>query len=522
LTSNPQLLGAGAKTLIWLLPIALFGLYFAVVSERYPVHTDQILSADRAISMLLGTGYTTNSWPNVAPGTAFAVSNSPLHDVALFAWTKIFGPSIQSLRGFNYFLAAIIALLLALGSLRHGILGRSDLAVTLLLGVVFSGPLAMSYGYGRYDTMGILISALAFFCASVHRIKVRKFLLFGCGFLLSLCGIQFAAYGMVISLLVIALTGGRFWREILLIGLGGALGVVGLVLVYAEFGVLDQFISNVLFTENKTANVHGRVENIARAVVNSRANIGLILILAVVAMLPQTSQPYRRTAIMVGMSGLLIPVIFSILGNYTRWYAWMAYLPLVLGAFFLVDKVKLSKTASIVAVTLVIAISMGTGAPKSTLAALLEWDEKDIAKLERFMSESVEETDVVLCDAYTYLVARTTARTAYSYKVIHLLNQQQKEAISKIVYSQGGGNEGKSLQQIQELTGGEWRKSATYHVGRGKLRMALNGGPSEPFTYSIAVFDRVRGPHCDRDAPVQSAREPDSDHSNNLQIPCWE
>jgi len=473
-----------------LIPVILFIGYFYVVGERYPVHSDLIQSADRALNLYDGLGYKTTSNPNFSPEMSFAVSNAPLHDFSLLLWLKTFGNSLQSIRSYNYFFAMLIGIFVIAGVKKFGIIRNELTASLMLLVMLFSSPLALSYSYGRYDTIGIFIMSLAFYCATLGDRRIRYTLLVVCGLLLALSGIQFAPYGFLVSILIISLTGTRHLFEIVAVAIGGILGYLMLGIGYWKLEIFDNFVNDILFYKHTTATVKGRWANIPIAIINNRTNSILLTFLGLVSLSIRLTQPLRRIVLIGVLSGLAIPALISVAGNYTRWYAWMAFLPIVVICFHTMDQSKLESRIKFGLIASFSLLLIGSSAAKTSISSILEWKERDYAMFESFIWRNVEETDILLNDAYTFLGSKRISKNVFSYKTINILSDERKASINKLFYSYGGGSDHYELNELFKILGGEWVYKDSYKIDRSALRQRLFDRPKEKYVYDVVIYAR--------------------------------
>src|SRR5258706_1732172 len=82
-----------------LLAILLVNLATAL---RYPaVCQYEVMYTDPAANLILGKGFTSTAW-YVQTGEKFWAANTPLHEMALSGWIRIFGFSPLAVRSINY------------------------------------------------------------------------------------------------------------------------------------------------------------------------------------------------------------------------------------------------------------------------------------------------------------------------------------------------------------------------------------------------------------------------------------
>ena len=225
--------------------LLVFLLLNLVTGSRSPsVWMDEVMYADPAINWLRGDGFTSTAW-SVQHGTEFWASNVPLHAVLLRGWLALTGVSALAVRSLNYLLFAAACYLLWDVTRRHALIVTRSLRLAFLATLLLGFGVSASYRSGRYDGVGILLSA------GIAAIALRSLslgaaaLLFVSAALLPWAGVQLLPYWFALGLIAWLVSGRAAGRRLLVIAAGIMCGAAALVLFYQSRGVLGAFVNSV-------------------------------------------------------------------------------------------------------------------------------------------------------------------------------------------------------------------------------------------------------------------------------------
>ena len=540
----------------------LLGVWFAAnlaTLERAPtVWCDEVLFTDPALHWIQGKGLTSTAWPQ--PPERPALLNGPLHTVLLCGWLRAWtlmgvGISPTVVRSFGSVLALVAAVWLWALARGCGLVSSPKLRLSGVAAFLCADSVSSAYRSGRYDLVGLLV-VLAVVWSVGYRGRsagmpasappaVRLPAVLTTALLAAL--VPFAGLHLVPYCLLLAvgavLGAGREWIGRVLPALIG-MGVGGLALVgmHLGSGTLPYFIA---FTRQQSE--AGIAAKLLALPVNAVRDLSVVPLLAYLALCivlhvgrggamfpagsprlryPLTLGRHMPPALLGLAAGIAIPVCMTLAGRYTRYYGWMAFVPVLVVVLRSLERGRpgpgrpteasgagegmvggrgseggrqrgaVSGARAAPAVSsphavwtaglgvAALGVSMALGLPLRTLICLLEWRERDYGKVADFVQAQVRPDDRVVVGHSAYYPVTQIAGTWYLPNALDYMPRADVEAATCIV------DRPESAPWTMALTGGTWQMAAEYRpeppVGRVRLGRAL--------LYHLAVYRRLPPP----------------------------
>jgi len=403
----------------WLVAMMLAVFCVSTVSlvTAFPVHIDEVSYTDPAASYLLGQGFTSGAWYGQTHDE-FWSGNVPLHQLLLIPWFQIFGFSMLAERSINVFYVVAGVLLIWAGLLRGRLIASPGWRLGAVAFLLCSYASIQMLAYGRPDGITFFLVCLGWWGLNIRNPRGRRFLLGGVAFLAPWAGPQLIVAFVFAGFVALLFWRGRFFPEIIAMGIGGAAGTAGLLAFYYFNGTLPAFLGSIRHhTVARDAGHAMSFQNLKHRFGGltdpSLALLGLSSGLAVVGwwLLPR---PRRNTRIVLLCLLCLfgIPLSIAAIGVFPQYYSWMVVLPVTLALLHLLESTTLPppfRTACIVA--LVTAASVGT--PR-VLGNCLLWRNDRVNELSHsFVKESLRPDDVAIIERQAYFPAKATAKRIY-------------------------------------------------------------------------------------------------------------
>src|SRR4051794_35159094 len=225
----------------------LVALYLAlnlITADRSPtVAKDEAIFTEPALNLIHGRGFTVAGWNGQRDH--FWTGNAPLYSLALSPWLAIMPFSPRGVRSFNYVLALGTAMLILGATIRTGIFLTRSSRLLLFAALLCTYSISFSYRSGRYDCIGMLLFAIAYFGATLRSDRMRVGVVAIAGFLMPWAGFQLPVLGLTLSLIAILIVRRGIGDVLLSFWAAAFAGVCALVLLYSRFGVLDEFITTI-------------------------------------------------------------------------------------------------------------------------------------------------------------------------------------------------------------------------------------------------------------------------------------
>lgn len=372
---------------------------------RFPcVWMDEVQHTDPAANLYLGSGFTSSAW-YVQTSDKFWAGSVPLHQGLLFLWMKVFGFNLLAVRAMNYALVAAATVLMWVAIRRHALVssagGRILFVALMLLGY---GP-SICARAGRYDGITILLTASAACAFAIPGTRSRLAILAGLGFLFPLAGLQLAAFAAVFSALLLLFTGWKWFRECAVLGLGIALGGGALWAFYSSHGVWQDFVATVRYS----------IRVVDGSIPKDPSLFALLLpALLLTGWLQLRDELRLRLPLTFGVVAAIgIPVGMKLVGRFPTYYSWMAYVPLAVGvSAAAAENFTRFKLPLRLGLILLLALPCVAGLPIQLGSTIYFWQERDYARVEKLVTDSIRPGEWVYCDPEPYYaVKKRAART---------------------------------------------------------------------------------------------------------------
>jgi hypothetical protein len=400
----------------------LFLLVNVFTADRYPFpFFDEVLYADPAVNYVTGLGFTSVVGGGNAP--SFYFYNGPAHSALLIPWLKVFGISMRSVRSINFVYMAITVLLIWSGAKRTGLVSSTRWRLLLVSMLICDYSIIFSYRCGRYDCLGMLVVAFAFWSVSFRSALLRLTALTVAGAASPWIGLQLLPLEAVLGGTLLAFTVSRYWREMLAFFVGSVAGGLGLIGFFTSHGVLQYFLGfpvfnhvalgHVLHSQSKGFGfVAGLLQGEFRHSNMLPKDFSLLLALGSAALL--AAALYGRRSLRLRsllMFGLIFVPVFSLtlilLAKFPTYYGWMTYIPLTICICGSLD-LELPASVRRFAVGLcVLASTVGVGL--HVLACARDWNDRDYSKVQQFVTSNVRSDDRVYIDPQVYYPAKLTS-----------------------------------------------------------------------------------------------------------------
>ena len=305
--------------------------FHAATYNWYPVAwSDEATYSEPAINLAQDRGFTTSAWQFQPSGTFWAV-NPPLYGLVLSLWLRITGTSLLAVRSFNFSLFALAVFLVWVAAWRFRLIRFAPLRLVLLVIIELGYGINLSSRSARPDVLGMLGLVLLFLAFSIRSSRQRGSFLFLIAMVIPWTGLHVALYTAVVTLIVRIFHRGVSLGDLLCVGFG----------LVAGGGLLAGFLAwHHAFAHFQTS-VHvvtqaGGLSRLGHAVVCYFKDLSCLpLILATGFSLAARSAVFapseRRIVLTYGLVYLAVPVVFCLAGDFRAYYAYMIYVPLVLG-----------------------------------------------------------------------------------------------------------------------------------------------------------------------------------------------
>ena len=481
------------------LVVFLFLVVNVVTAERYPFpFFDEVLYLDPAVNYVTGHGFTT-----VALGqgtTTFYSYNSPAYSALLIPWLKIFGMSLRSARSINFLYMVASIVLIWSGAKRMQLISPGRWRILLVVMLLCDYSIIFSYRVGRYDCLGILVMAVAFWSFSLKKRVFRLWALAIAGAATPWAGLQLLPFEVVFAGTLVAFTASRFWREIGAVTLGSVAGGIGLIWFFQIHGVLRNFLrfpvvyhvdlGQVLHFRTREAGfatglLQGQFHH-SNVVPKDFSFAAMFLAAALLAF-----GLYRSRSLHVA-SALVFALVFApmlsvtliLLAKFPTYYGWMICIPVAICTCgSLEQKVPGAIRNSAIGLC-VLGCVLGIGL--HALACARDWQDRDYSKIQRFVSSIVHADDWAYVVPQSYYPTKLLAAATFFGNPGTRMSSSQRSRVTVCII-------GPDSNWVLKELGGEW-----YSTGQEMIpaRIGLFGNKSKwgvlSFSnYRLSVYRRV-------------------------------
>ena len=464
---GPSSTGAARRDSVVL--VVFLALFFAVnlsTAWRYPFPwIDEVYFAEPGVNLATGSGFTSKAWHNAAADEIYA-ANAPLYSLLLAGWMSIFGAGQFAARSMGIFLTAIAVLLLWHAVRKLGIIADTRWRLWLCALVACDYGYAMAYRGGRPEPLALLLSATMFHAFTQKR-RYRSIVLAIGSLLLPFVGLQFFAFGVLITGALLVFFRSRLLREAAVIFAGLLFGLAAFWAIYRALGIWPEFVRELQWHGN--TDLIGRVWHrlTTNPLTTHRHTIpkdfSLVFIYAAVVLTTVWLAAGRKLSwSSAGALGLLVAVVVPA-GLYyglafPTYYSWMVAVPLAV----IYNSVWSSPDARPIRTPILVlqAAACLVGLPFQLAVAAYDWRDRNPEIVTRFVSEAIEPGDAVYCDWVAYYAVRQTGAKTYLPMYLKRIEPREAESITIAIVSPYGtpGLPLDAAQQLEALGGG-WTRT---------------------------------------------------------------
>jgi hypothetical protein len=480
------------------LTLFLFLVVNVFTADRYPFpFFDEVLYTDPAINYVTGHGFT--SAVRVANSPIFYFYNGPAHSALLIPWLKVFGISMRSVRSINFAYMTITVLLIWSAVKRLALVSWVGYRLLLVAMLICDYSIIFSYRCGRYDCLGMLVVAFAFWSFSITPAPFRLTALTMAGVASPWIGLQLLPLEAVLGGTLLAFTTLRYWREIFAFSTGVVAGGFGLILFFTSHGVLQYFmqfpvvnhvgIDQVLHSQSKGFGfIAGLLQGEFRHAHILPKDFSLPIVLAsgllLAVVLYGTRSLRWRSPLVYGLIFVpLLGLILILLAKFPTYYGWMTFIPLAICVCGSLE-MDLPATVRRLAVNLcVVACVLGVGL--HVLACARDWKDRDYSKVQRFVASNIRSDDWVYIDPQAYYPAKLTGATTFFSDVGNIPSAEKSRVTVCVIEPEA--------VSVLKVLGGAWYSTGQEMIpSRAGLFGSNNrwGFLSLP-NYRLSVYRRV-------------------------------
>jgi hypothetical protein len=449
---------------------------------------DEVMFTDPAKKLLLGKGFTSTAWFGQGAGEFWA-GYPPLYQIVLYHWTKAVGFGMVEVRSLNYVLITASAFMLWLSTARLGLILRRNWRVFFVAFVCLSYGVTFAYRSGRMDCLGIAILSAMLLSLSLRSEWARHVLLFGLAVLLPLTGLQLVVYVGLLGAIVFAMAPRALLSELVCVAIGTMAGLGIMYAVYTLTGVWDNFVAST--AGKRTLLGDGLASRLAQyghtlSGVMKDASFLIVLLLAG-GMLARELVGGRfavRSALGFGLIvALVVPGALFVIGVYPIYYSWMAFIPLSIALFHMLESQTLAGGWHRLTTRVLLVAGMVAGLPLISAWSAVYADSRDPAAVASFIESHVQPTDIALSDYAAFYAIAPVATEVYFPAYLDVMSEQEKRAISILVVAPA------EFPSLARQLGGEWTFTGAELRSRHNDRWTSVSiwGPQ----YDLAVYRRA-------------------------------
>jgi hypothetical protein len=511
--SGPPAGGHRERAAVLFLVLLFCAVNFCVATRSPTVYVDEVQYCDPAANLALGHGFTSTMWGQ--NHDAFWCGNVPLYQGILFCFFKVAGFGLLQARMVNTFLVGAAALLIA------GALRRSDLMDTpgsrlLCVCLVLSGSVStLTFRTIRPDATMFFVCSLVFYAGSLRNPVSRLLLAFLFSALLPFAGVPMLPYAAMMLFLAFVVLGFENLALLVVIALGLAAGVAGLVAFYNRFATWQNFMDIVLpftglggtshgggsFLHDRVFGVEPGADNLFTCFFGNPSEFlsqktlfdwSAALLFLVAALLARRSwrnaiPPDRKFMAFILAVALVIPPFMHFVGHYRSMYRWMTYIPLAIAVprFMEIHRATGGRVIGRLAAFLVICASLCLGLPARTAVAIPGWRSRSIAPLDEAAAHIARPEDIAVCDYKAYFALKPVTKLLYGYGLpargeFRLITDLPTNDVSLFCLHP------ENLSNVVQTVGGSWQKIDLHNVPGGDAlagtRYAVDFYRREPST----------------------------------------
>lgn len=383
--------------------IAVSFLCFNLASYNYYPASwcDEVTYSEPGVNLAQGRGLTTQIW-QFQPANSFWAVNPPLYPVLLAGWMKAFGTSLLAARAFNVTAFSGVLLLLWRVSWAFGIVTLPWARIAILLAAGCGYGMALAYRSARPDVLPMLALLLLLSSLQLRQRHLRHAVSGLIALSIPFMGLQVALYAAVAGVLAWAVARLISWRDLAAICMGLAAGGCLLLGVLAWFDAIAHFQASVQAASH--AGGLQRMKAVVPAYAKDFSAIPLIVLAVILAwrVWPNIRGTNARLLALLGSIYLLVPGLFCLLADFRSYYAYMIFVPLLLGVGRLISLTwnHGGRLKALIAASLLVSIALGL--PLRIAATVILADLMPRKQIERRVAEGINAKDIVYTDYMTF------------------------------------------------------------------------------------------------------------------------
>jgi len=416
--------------------VGLFLLAFLAVNlltaTRYPVPwADECDIAEPAVSFLHGQGFVIR----------FSEILS-LYTFLLVPWMKLFGATLLALRA-----ACILSSTAALGLLwsavkRLGLVGRASGRLFLLLLLMTEYAMIFACRDGRYDGFGCLLMAASLWMMSIPRRRPRVLSVAILSLFLAWAGLQYLPLLFVAGAVLLLFFRRRYVPEVAAASASAALGAA---LFFASVYAAGRLPGLLHFMRAQPSGPTILLDWIRHKgfhqanYIPKDFSLPSLAAAAVSLWFARRQEGNDRFRFVLGFGlvfALLLSVVMLAAAKLPTYYCYMLAIPLSISIASALDLAPRCSFRN--AALALCSLSALAGAGLNLAVCLSDWRDRDYARVEHFIAQSIQPGDTAYVDAAGYLAARPIARDVYLPEVaggdiLDRLSPPQKASITVLV-----------------------------------------------------------------------------------------
>lgn len=500
---------SAAESLTVASALAVLAIVASVISAHGPQHADALMDAEIAICPLQGYGMTTFAHPHTTPGIS-SVPLVPLYVLGLAAWLAVFGISALAVMSFNAWIIALSLMLFWFALRRASMFHNRMLLGSLPIAAMCAIPVAKLYFINRYDSLGMLGLALAGVCLSLPNRAARTAGLASAGVIVGLGGGLHVSIASVIIAAISLLIYGWSCLPAVITFAGSVCAAMGALLgghyMVDSLATLSRAISISGVHQNRSLSSHMMAAvrgGYQTAVLDD--DLVLLVIAAVgslVTLRLSDSRSKRRLSCGCFAAGIVIPVVLSTAGRYSNTYAWLASIPLLTSATLGIDELLRARRRTFAGLMTsgVCGIAL-LGLPLRAVYALIEWDARDLNKVERRLENLLRPDDTVYATSSGYYPVKRRTPPGFLLSAFHSMTAEQRASVTIMIID--GMENGvfmfqPTFEEARDSFGGQWVEVERIVIPRGHLRSRLPPKALSDVSFNIGVYRRLDVPATTR------------------------
>lgn len=405
---------------------------------------DEVCYSDPAVNLVMNRSFTSSAW-YAQQKNDFWASNTPLHQLLLAAWLRVFGFGIVTVRAFS---AAAVCLA---GFFFWCFLRRSGFITRPVFGYLFLLTYATGYGMslwmrlGRPDALCLLVASLFCLAWAAKRASLPLFLLGAASFW---AGIHLTVWLAVCgaALLAVDFTAGQRGK-FLAAAAGMVTGAVMLALLYWHEGVLLSFAAAVLphtilgrlgFGKQEVAGIVWPRRELLGIAAGDYSIWVLIPFMLLFAFLARTSGIKAwRTALWCALAMGGICLAFYFLGVTPQYYSWMLFVPLTAATFSLADEAadhqRDRRKLAVVLLAMAACVLSASGIPRRILKVAAYGPLLPQKALEEKITPLIGDANCAFADPKAYYAVKKPGRVVMTGMYANAMTEDEADACEAVI-----------------------------------------------------------------------------------------